>query len=74
MGEMADFYVQQMQDAYGWSPVGGRRLKPTCQHCGARNLNWQKVKGSRWRLHDGRTVHDCLNKKTTADGFEDQPV
>ena len=81
MGEMADFYVDQMQDAYGWSPVGtrksggnGRRSKLVCRHCGMRNLNWQQIKGSHWRLHNGREVHDCLTKPTTPEGFDEEPV
>lgn len=41
---------------------------PKCKHCGAAGLNWQQVKGSKWRLHEGSKPHVCAN---TADGFGD---
>lgn len=68
MGEMADFFIGQQLDR-GWSPYGGRRKpKPVCKHCGKTGLNWQKVKGSQWRLHDGQEVHVC---KTSTEGFDE---
>lgn len=79
MGDIADWTNDTMQEAYpDWSPVGdpyrsrraaARTLR--CAHCGATGLNWQQIKGSKWRLHEGRLPHVC---KTSADGFEDEPT
>ena len=44
------------------------RQAPTCKHCGVAGLNWQQVKGSKWRLHEGSKPHVCAN---TAEGLGD---
>ena len=85
MGDMSDYYMdcalnagenpfprfREQRTYYG--PRYSRDLptSPKCKHCGATGLNWQQVKGSKWRLHEGSKPHVC---KTTADGFEDEPT
>lgn len=81
MGDMADFYLAQEMDAYGWSPVGSARRRPssvTCRHCGARGLWWFPAKRDSYFLKnpDG-SQHNCLRVPASADEFADctdQPV
>ena len=84
MGEMADFYIAQMQDAYGWSPVGSRKAsrpsayRPsapksvTCRHCGAQGLWWFPTKRDSYFLKnaDG-TQHNCLRVPASPDELAD---
>lgn len=68
MGEIADFFFDRIPDL-GYGPYGKNKTsKPVCKHCGKTGLNWQKVKGSQWRLHDGKEVHVC---KTSTEGFDE---
>lgn len=74
MGDIADYYIEQMQDAYpSWSPVGTRRwTKPrpiTCQRCGERDLIWSND-GRGWYLTDREcNPHDC-RPTGSADDFD----
>ena len=83
MGDMADYYIElglangesfaprhrERRGYYGPRYSSGLpRGKPKCRRCGAEGLNWQQVKGSKWRLHEGSSLHVC---PTTADGFEE---
>ena len=69
MGEMADWMLEQMDDALGdysgefdewWAPECYRQKKiPTCKYCGATPLKWKNIAG-RWFLHEKTgEVHDC---------------
>lgn len=83
MGEMADFYIDQMFDAYPtWSLFGtsGRRPKnpwsATCKHCGVTGLKW-RAEANGWRLYENERdernrlkEHNCRNVPATADEFE----
>ena len=60
MGEMADFYIAQEMDAFGWSPWG-RGTAPTtvvCNRCGARGLKWKETPAG-WRLFSKKLQHTC---------------
>ena len=75
MGEMADHYIQQMQDGYGWNPHSSRGAygpPVACNRCGAKDVFWQKTRGQ-FVLHDRADLapHTC---PTTADGFDDEPI
>lgn len=86
MGEMADFYIDQMQDAYGWSPVGTRRRdtrtrmernQTNCKHCGA-DVHWRETEDG-WRLYDNERQHPGNRYiehhcPTTPEGFDEEPV
>lgn len=86
MGEMADFYVDQMQDAYGWSPVGTRRRdtrtrmernQTNCKHCRA-DVHWRETEDG-WRLYDNERQHPGNRYiehhcPTTPEGFDEEPV
>ena len=52
------------EDRHSAKPKRKKNLR--CEHCGKGGLNWQQVKGSKWRLHDGREVHVCT---PSAKGF-----
>lgn len=77
MGEMADFYIAQMQDAYGWNPVGSAsRRSVTCEHCGAARLKWRETDAG-WRLFSNergqgnrKLMHNCLRVPASPDEFE----
>lgn len=62
MGEMADFYIDRMMDAFpSWSPVGTLREPTRCKHCGATGLKWFQTERG-WRLVaelDHTQVHSC---------------
>lgn len=68
MGDIADDIYNRYVDE------GGAFYKiqppPKCKHCGKTDLNWQKVKGGKWRLHEGRAPHVC---QPTANGFTEVP-
>lgn len=73
MGEMADFYIDQMMDAYGWSPFGGEERTTECKNCGKAGLHWEED-DARWVLCEpnGRT-HVCdpdRLKRAVIDDFE----
>ena len=75
MGEMTDFYIDQMMDAYGDSPYGGGYGEPNveCKNCGKAGLHWEEDDG-RWVLcnPNGRT-HVCdpdRLKRAVIDDFE----
>lgn len=57
-------------------PLANRKKKAgkTCKVCGQRGLNWQQVKGSRWRLHEGDKVHLCQNAANDFDIVEEWHV
>lgn len=68
MGDIADWYIDTMMDAYpDWSPFA---YDVTCKFCGKRGLEWAHT-GERWRLvgADGR-FHVC-KKTNVADDFDD---
>lgn len=81
MGDIADFYIDQMMDAYPeWgSPYSRPRGKPpskghavTCKHCGTRGLEWGND-GRKWYLIDPKgNAHVCGNDNA-ADDFEVLP-
>ena len=71
MGDIADEHINWMIERGPRLPRRDLPKPPKCKHCGATGLNWQQVKGSLWRLHEGSKPHVC---KTTADGFEDEPT
>jgi len=75
MGEMADFYVDQMMDAYpSWgvpgvrSKVYGPPLK--CKHCGCTNVYWQNAHG-RYVMNDQHTLNTHVCAERTLQGFKD---
>ena len=82
MGDMADYYVElgfnngegfapryrEKRGYYGPRYSSDLRQSPSCKHCGATGLNWQQIKGSKWRLHEGSKPHVCAN---TTEGFGD---
>jgi len=71
MGEMADFLIDDMMDAYPeWNPYGSVRpassLK-TCKYCGKSTLHWE-LTGEGWRLFGKKgKLHICdkYKKKVT---------
>lgn len=70
MGEMADFYVDQMQDAYGWSPVGTRRREAEFISRKHNKPRAMKLASARlFNLSGGE--HHC---PTTPEGFDEEPV
>lgn len=74
MGEMADFYIQQMQDAYGWNPHGRSRepQAPRCKHCGSTDVRWRQ-QGGKWVLFSSKpgVEHQCPARgPASADEFE----
>lgn len=73
MLDMPDPFYDDAEYEWGGAQPPQRRRGHVlrCRNCGAIGLNWQMVKGSKWRLHEGRLPHVC---KTSADGFEDEPT
>ncbi len=72
-GDDLDDVVEYMsrQGRNGPKRARNGRSSLRCNRCGKTGLNWQQVKGSKWRLHDGREPHVC---QTSADGFDDEPI
>lgn len=84
MGDMADYYIEQAQNAGEWSwPRGGVLPRQTsrsrvygppvaCNRCGGHNVYWQHTHAG-YKLHstDDLQPHVC---PTTADGFGDTDV
>lgn len=69
MGEIADWLLNEMDDALGdysgefddcWAPECYREKKiPTCKYCHKSPLRWKQING-RWFLHEKTgEVHDC---------------
>ncbi len=73
MGEMADFFLQQEMDAYGWSPVGSAKSPTRCKQCGSTAVRWRQQTG-RWVLFSDKPgiEHVCANRAPTLDGFENE--
>ena len=47
------------------------RDPPKCKFCGAEDLEWVDIGMNRWRLYDGKTMHNCRNKAASIDDFEE---
>lgn len=68
-GDAFDDLMRSHYADYSPATIRHRRTeRPRCEHCGKGGLNWQQVKGSKWRLHDGREVHVCA---PSAKGFSE---
>lgn len=73
MGDMADWTIDSMQDAYpSWSPYGSaaRKSRPTCEFCGEPDLEWHETRDG-WRLFDLDGSRHICNRAAKADDFED---
>ena len=80
MGDMADFYTNQMMDDEGWSPFGssygsGPRTKIVeCKRCGKSGLEWEDDNGRWVLLEKSGAKHVCDVSKVQqniANDFED---
>lgn len=67
MGEMADFYIDQMQDGYDDDDV-------ECKYCGQSGLHWEEGDGRFILTHSNGRIHKCQPaalKRAVIDDFED---
>lgn len=86
MGEMANLYIAQEMDAFGWNPHGQARYssKPknkfcnTCNRCGTTRLKWRTNSAGKWQLYENERVehnrlkeHVCAQDIPTTEGFDD---
>lgn len=80
MGDIADYYLDQMIDRGDWfRPTRRMPTSPVCKTCGATDLKWRLESGG-WKLYENKRVqpgnykpeHTCA-KLNTPDGFDDVP-
>lgn len=73
MGEIADWLMDQQHDPFdedGDAEYGGRqRDNVKCKHCGMDGLEWVHT-GERWRLMNGKNLHECKGPPLTTDDFD----
>lgn len=80
MGEMADYYIELMEEGGRYFASGrGRHPSPkitTCDRCGATGLKWHPNDAGDWRLYEDVRIegnrlkqHEC--NPASADDFED---
>ena len=67
MGEMADYYIDNMPDEWPrtFSDAPPFRVFHTCRHCGRRGLEWglagpRKHRDQKWVLCENGARHVCV--------------
>lgn len=69
--------MSRIPDAFDYADSfreGGTGAPPTCNRCGAEDLEWVDIGGrpARWKLYEGRKPHVCRQTNPAeADEFED---